>query len=135
MSFVYFAFNESIDFKEQSDTIGSGITLIALDSNKNALSGSALGRKGTPAETIGRDAAEKLCMQIAAGKAVDSFASDQLIPFMALAKGRSTIYCAKLSKHCVTNIAVCEKLLSVKFDVKGAVGKPAEISVEGAAFT
>jgi len=129
------AFPKTIEFKEQSNTIGSGITLIALDSEGNALSGSSLGRKGKPAAVVGKEAAEKLLSEISAGKAVDYHAADQLVPFMALAKGQSTIHCSKLTKHCLTNIAVCEKLLGVKFEVKGVLEKPAEISVEGIGFT
>ena len=129
------AFPKTIEFKEQSNTIGSGITLIASDSAGNRLSGSALGRKGTPAAVVGKEATERLLSEISAGKAVGSHTADQIIPFMALAKGKSTIHCSKLTKHCLTNIAVCEKILGVKFDVKGKLEKPAEISVEGIGFT
>ncbi len=128
-------FAETIESKNPSDTIGSGITLIASDAGRNKLSGSALGRRGKPAEQVGKEAAEKLLAHIKQGKAVDSFTADQLIPFMALAKGYSTIHCSRLSQHCLTNITVCEKLLGVKFGVKGLIGKQAEISVEGTAFT
>ena len=129
------SFSKTIEFKEQSNTIGSGITLIASDSKGNMLSASASGRRGKPAAVVGKEAAEKLLSEISAGKAVDSHAADQLIPFMALAKGKSTIHCSRLTKHCLTNIAVCEKILGVKFDVKGKLEKPAEISVEGIGFT
>lgn len=128
------AFEEHIEFKERSDTIGSGITLIALDCNGNMLSASALGAKGRPAEIVGKEAAERLMQEIAAKKAVDSHAADQLIPFMALAKGYSTIHCSRLTQHCLTNIAVCEKMLGVHFDVKGEPEKPAEVFVEGCAL-
>lgn len=127
-------FSETIEFREQSDTIGSGITLIAIDSEGNMLSASALGKRGKPAELVGREAAEKLIQQVSRGKAVDYFTADQLVPFMALAKGYSTIQCSKLTQHCLTNIAVCEKLLEVKFDVKGSLGEQAEIFVDGTAF-
>jgi len=129
------AFEKHIEFKERSNTIGSGITLIAADPKGNMLSGSALGRKGKPAETVGKEAAEKLLAELSAKKAVDSHAADQLIPFMALAKGCSTIHCSKLTQHCLTNISVCKQMLNVKFDVKGELGQPAEIFVEGLGFT
>ena len=128
-------FFKTIEFKEKSNTIGSGITLIASDSKGNKLSASASGRRGKQASVVGKEAAEKLISEISAGKAVDSHTADQLIPFMALAKGKSTINCGKLTKHCLTNIAICEKLLGVKFEVKGTPEKPAKISVEGIGFT
>tara|TARA_Y100000310_G_C20701495_1_gene830393 strand:+ start:5521 stop:6570 length:1050 start_codon:yes stop_codon:yes gene_type:complete len=127
-------FEEHIESKKPSNTIGSGITLIATDSNGNVLSASSLGRKGKLAELVGQEAGEKLLVEMSAGKAVDSHAADQLIPFMALAKGYSTIHCTKLTQHCLTNIAICEKILGVKFEVKGEKDSPAEIFVEGIGF-
>ncbi len=128
-------FDEKIEFKQPSNTIGSGITLIAIDSEGNMLAGSALGKRGKPAEVVGKEAAQKLLQELSEKKAVDSHAADQLIPFMALAKGYSTIKCSKLTQHCLTNIAICEQLLGVKFDAKGSLGQPAEIFVEGSGFT
>ncbi|MDP6670846.1 MAG: RNA 3'-terminal phosphate cyclase [archaeon] len=128
-------FFKTIEFKEKSNTIGSGITLIASDSKGNKLCASSSGRRGKQAAVVGKEAAEKLISEISAGKAVDSHTADQLIPFMALANGKSTIHCGKLTKHCLTNIAICEKLLGVKFEVKGIAEKPAKISVEGIGFT
>jgi RNA 3'-terminal phosphate cyclase (ATP) len=129
------AFSEHIEFRQPSDTIGSGVTLIAVDSGGNRLSASALGRRGKPAGTVGKEAAERLLREISAGKAVDSHAADQLVPFMALAKGYSTIQCSRLTQHSLANIAVCEQLLGVRFDVKGSLGQASEIFVEGIGLT
>ncbi len=127
-------FDERIDCREKAETIGSGITLFARTSSGLVLSGSALGAKGKPAETVGREAAQSLLEELSAKKACDSHLADQLIPFMALAKGRSEIHAAKLAKHCITNIAIVEKFLPVKFSVEGKEGSHATISVEGIAF-
>jgi RNA 3'-phosphate cyclase len=129
------SFDEKIESKKPSDAIGSGITLIAVDSDGNMLAASALGKQGKPAETVGKEAAQKLLQELAPAKAVDSHTADQLIPFMALAEGYSTIQCSKLTRHCLTNISVCETMVGVKFDVRGKLGGPAEIFVEGAGFT
>jgi RNA 3'-terminal phosphate cyclase (ATP) len=127
-------FEETIECRENASTIGSGITLLAFTSTGAVLSGSALGKKGLPAEQVGREAAEKLLKQLAPKKACDSHLADQLIQFMALAKGKSEIQATSLTRHCQTNIAVTEKFLPVKFEVQGSLGKPASISVEGASF-
>lgn len=128
-------FEEFIECRESSSTIGSGITLLAFSEDGFVLSGSALGRKGVPAEHVGREAAERLLEEISQGMPCGSHLADQLIPFMALAKGNSEIHTARLTGHCLTNISIAEKFLPASFRVDGAPGGPAKISVEGTAFT
>ncbi len=127
-------FRESIESSESSATIGSAISIFAHFSRGAVLSGSALGEKGKPAERVGEEAARNLLSELGPKQPCDSHLADQLIPFMALAKGKSELRCTLLSQHCLTNIAVVEKFLPVKFAVEGELGKPAKISVEGAAF-
>lgn len=130
-----------IDFEEnishssgRTDTIGSGIDLFAVFSSGNILAGNFLGAKGLPAERVGVNAAKHLIQQIKLNAPCDFHLADQLIPFMALAKGESIIKITKLSQHTLTNIAITEKFLPVKFEVKGNLNEPAEVSVKGIAF-
>jgi len=76
-----------------------------------------------------------LLKELNAKKPCDSHLADQLIPFMALAKGKSELHATRLSQHCLSNIAVVERFLPVKFSVQGKEGEPAVISVEGAGFS
>ncbi|MBN2066980.1 MAG: RNA 3'-terminal phosphate cyclase [Candidatus Diapherotrites archaeon] len=128
-------FIEKIESSEHLATIGSAISVFARFSKGAVLSGSALGMKGKPAEQVGKEAAQALLAELEAKQPCDSHLADQLIPFMALAKGKSEIRATKLTQHCLTNIAVTEKFLPVKFSVRGSLGEPAEISVEGHAFS
>ena len=93
--------------------------------------GNALGKKGKPAFAVGKEAAENLFKELKAGKACDSNLADQLIPFMALAEGESLIETNRLSNHTLTNIAVTEKMLGVKFEVEGEGSQPGKIRVKG----
>lgn len=128
-------FEENISYASgRKDTTGSGIELFASFSSRNIIAGNALGEKGKPAEKVGKEAAEKLLEQLKTNTPCDLHLADQLIPFMALAKGKSEIHTTKLTQHTLTNISVTEKFLSVKFEVKGNLNEPAEISVEGIAF-
>jgi len=127
-------FRESIESSEHAATIGSAISIFAHFSSGAVLSGSALGEKGKPAERVGEEAARNLLSELGPKQPCDSHLADQLVPFMALAKGKSEIHCTKLTQHCLTNITIVEKFLPVKFAVEGELGKPAKISVEGAAF-
>ena len=125
---------EKVECREKSETTGSGIDLFAYFSSGAVLGANALGEKGKPAEKVGREAAEKLLKELSAKKPCDSHLADQLIPFMALAQGYSTIETTALTEHTQTNIFVVEKFLDVKFEVSGNLHEPAEISVMGAGF-
>jgi RNA 3'-terminal phosphate cyclase (ATP) len=91
---------------------GSGITLWT-----GCCGGSALGKKGLPAEKVGRRAAEEVIAELKAGTSVDIHLADQLIPYMALA-GKSSYTVREMTPHTVTNIWVTEQFLDVKFRVE-----------------
>ncbi len=91
---------------------GSGITLWT-----GLFGGSALGKKGFPAEKVGRKAAGEILSELRSGAAVDVHLADQLIPYMALA-GNSSYTARELSMHTKTNIWVTEQFLDVKFRIR-----------------
>jgi len=123
-------FEELCSFEpERKDTIGSVCSVFAFFSNGAVIGASALGAKGKPATDVGKEAAANLLQELEANAPCDSHLADQLIPFMALARGRSEILATKITEHAKTNIAVTEKLLDVKFSIEGN-----KISVEGAAY-
>lgn len=126
---------DKIDYSSRKDTIGSGIDIFAYFSSGAVLGTNSLGKKGTPATNVGNEAAEKMVSELKAEKPCDSHLADQLIIYMALAKGISKIECTKLTNHALTNIWVIEQFLPVKFEVKGNLNEAAEISVEGIGFT
>jgi RNA 3'-terminal phosphate cyclase len=76
---------------------------------------SALGRKGVPAEALGEACAIDLADTIRSRATVDAHALDQVLPFMALAKGDSAVLAEELTGHAETNIWVIEKFLGKKF--------------------
>jgi len=114
---------------------GTGTALWVETERGAILGGSCLGRPGKPAEQVGREAAESLLDQLKTGRAVDRYLTDQLIPYMALAEGRSEIMSAELTLHALTNIELVEKILGVKFEVEGQQGQAGRIGVDGLGFT
>jgi RNA 3'-terminal phosphate cyclase (ATP) len=92
---------------------GTGIVLWAEFTN-SVMGSSSLGKRGKRAEKVGEEAAALLCNEISSGAVVDSHLGDQLIPYIALAKGNSSIVC-KLTSHTKTNIYTTEKILGRKF--------------------
>lgn len=114
---------------------GTGITLWAETESGAILGASSLGRPGKPAEQVGHEAAESLVKQFSTGCAVDRHLTDQLIPYMALADGTSEITSAELTSHALTNIALVEQILGVKFEVDGQQGQQGRIKVIGLGFS
>jgi len=114
---------------------GAGITLWAETKNGAVIGSGSLGRPGKPAERVGREAAESLLSQLKTGCAVDRYLTDQLIPYLALAEGTSEITSSELTSHTLTNIALVERILGVKFEVQGRQGEPGRVLVEGRGFS
>jgi RNA 3'-terminal phosphate cyclase (ATP) len=106
----------------QQFSTGSGITLWS-----GLLGGSALGKRGLPAEKVGRSAAEELLTELRAGASVDVHLADQLIPYMGLSGGGSYTV-RELSQHTRTNIWATEQFLDVFFNIQKR-GKLVEVSV------
>ncbi|AMM54647.1 RNA 3'-terminal phosphate cyclase [Pyrococcus kukulkanii] len=105
---------------------GSGIVLWA-ETDCLRLGGDALGKRGKPAEVVGKEAAQELLEQLKTGACVDKFLGDQLIPFIAFSGGKIKV--AEITKHLITNIWVVEQFLGKVFEVNGELGKPGEIKV------
>ncbi len=105
---------------------GSGIVVWA-ETDSLRLGGDALGKRGKPAEVVGREAADELLGQLAPKKAVDRFLGDQLIPFLAFAGGEIGV--AEITNHLVTNVWVVEQFLGKTFEVEGNVGEPGVVRV------
>ena len=108
--------------KDASHRIGSGIFLFSRD--KNSLIGDgALGAKGKRAEEVGEEAAKLFLEKCSEG--FDCHMSDQIVPYMALADGASSIFTKKTS-HLETNISILEIFYNIKF-----LWKDDRLEVEG----
>jgi RNA 3'-terminal phosphate cyclase (ATP) len=111
---------------------GTGITLWAKY-EYTTLGASSLGKPGKRAESVGEEAAEKLLKEMRSPGAIDSHMCDQIIPYMALAEGKSRIFVNELTNHLKTNVNVVENILGVKFDILEYKGGFL-IEVEGIGF-
>lgn len=107
----------STEFSQNIST-GSGITLWCP-----GMGGSSLGEKGKPAEGVGRKAARALLNELRSGASTDVHLADQLIPYMALAKGECSLTTRFLTPHTRTNIWVVERFLDFKFKIEGKIEK------------
>lgn len=114
--FEHFKIKPSISI-EYCDSPCAGCGLVVwLKTDKGAVLGSDIaGERGVRAESLGEKVAENLIKDYESS-AVDRYATDQLIPFLALAQ-KSSIKVPEITKHAETNIWVVEKFLPVKFKI------------------
>ncbi len=101
----------------QTQCPGSQICLIAGFGN-TAIGADNLGKFGRPAEQIGSEAAVELLNEEKSGACLDKNLTDQILPYIALASGKSQITVSEVTNHCKTNIWVIEKFLDGKFEIK-----------------
>lgn len=106
---------------------GTGIVLWAKCEG-GIIGASSLGEPGKPAERVGAEAAEGLISQLSVGRAVDKYLTDQLIPYLALAKN-SEIGSCEISLHTLTNLTLVRSFLGVEFETDGELGRPGRIRV------
>lgn len=102
------------------DTLSKGSVIVLQAGYSNTvIGGDAIGEKGKPSEEVAQEAVDSLLK----GKtgAVDQYAGDQLIPFLAYLGGKIKV--PKISQHMKTNIKVAEQLLPVEFEIKNRVIK------------
>jgi len=113
---------------------GSGITLTAKYDNGLAIGADSIGERGKPAEAVGADAANKLIAELSSNAPIDRHMGDILIPYMAVANGRSEVRVSEITLHTLTNIKVAEMITGAKFSVEGDIHQPGKISVDGIAL-
>ncbi|XP_076439997.1 RNA 3'-terminal phosphate cyclase-like [Babylonia areolata] len=113
---------------------GTGIIVVAETSTGCLLAGSALGKKGVPAEQVGADAAQMLINNVENGGCVDEYLQDQLILLMALAKGKSRVLCGPITLHTETAIHVAKQLTQAQFKIEKVSQTTNMIECEGIGF-
>ncbi|XP_012697423.1 RNA 3'-terminal phosphate cyclase [Clupea harengus] len=111
---------QSLSERENACGSGNGIIIFAESSTGCVFAGSALGKKGVYADKTGIEAAEMLLRNIRHNGCVDEFLQDQLIIYMALAKGTSRMRTGPITLHTKTAIHVAEQLTEAKFSVSKA---------------
>ncbi len=107
---------EKIEYYQTSST-GSQINIIG-DFANTIIGVDDLGKLGKSAEQVGKQAANNFLAEGKSNACLDSHTADQILPFMAQAKEKSSITASEITEHCKTNIWVIEKFLEGKFETK-----------------
>jgi RNA 3'-phosphate cyclase len=102
----------------QSQSPGSQICLAALFEN-TIIGADNLGKLGKRAEDVGKEAALELLKEQKSEACLDKYLADQILPYLALAPGKSRVTVSETTNHCKTNIRVIEKFIRGKFEIEG----------------
>ncbi len=105
---------------DQSNTFqkGSSIVLYAETDTGVIIGADAIGELRKMSEAVGKEAAQKLLAELSVKPSVDVYLADMLIPYMALAQGKSTFLVRTISEHIESNIWLMEKMLNIKFTIE-----------------
>lgn len=103
--------------RTDGDSRGAGIVLVAEYEN-GMLGSNALTSRGHTAEKAGEDAATDLLREMSSGATMDVHTADQLLPYMAMAEGKSGFTVSRISKHLLSQMDTLESFLDVKFGVE-----------------
>jgi RNA 3'-terminal phosphate cyclase (ATP) len=115
---------------DKAPSPGQGTVLFLVLESEGGVSGfSALGKRGKRAEQVAEEAVDQTIEHIKSERCIDPHLSDQLIPFAALAKGKSLFTVSRITRHLLTNIWVVEQFLDVRIEVKGREGEPGRVEI------
>jgi RNA 3'-phosphate cyclase len=107
---------------------GPGSFLFLLAEYEKTVAGfSSLGSRGKPAEKVADEAVNALKDFNRSEGCIDPHLADQLIPFLALAKGNSSFTTTQMTDHLLTNIWVVERFLQEKIGKWGEKGRPGRV--------
>ncbi|MDW7774172.1 MAG: RNA 3'-terminal phosphate cyclase [Desulfobulbaceae bacterium] len=118
---------------EPAPSPGQGNVLYLRGEYENSLAGfSVLGKKGKPAEQVAQELCRAFLHFAASAASVDKHLADQLLLYMALARGNSMIITEEVTGHLTTGIGIIEKFIPVRFKLDPDVRS---VEVTGAAYT
>lgn len=121
---------------EEADADSPGTLAFVWIREKARLLGAAsLGRRGKPAEEVGRDAALELLKPLTAGACCDRHLSDQLLLPAALSIKASTWTTDAVTSHFKTNAWVISRFLSCRIEYKELASGGYAIRVSPAHFS
>lgn len=116
-------------FEAPSLQAGAALAVWAETETGCLLGADMAGARGRTAEFIGEKTAIMLLEDLDSGATVDRHLGDQVIPFAALAEGRSTFVVPAVTDHVESRLWLVERILRAKTGVKGKV-----VTIEGVGY-
>jgi RNA 3'-terminal phosphate cyclase (ATP) len=111
-------------------TPGQGTFIFLMGEYEHAVAGfTALGARGKRAEEVGREAAEEFLAHHATGAPVDPHLADQLVLYLALARGESRIATSRITSHLETNLRIAGLFLPFAYRLEGERDRPGMVTI------
>jgi RNA 3'-terminal phosphate cyclase (ATP) len=108
---------------------GAGLAAFADLTDGSRLGSDRAGAPGRRSEAIGRYVARQLLEDMKTGATLDRYASDQIIPFAALASGDSRFRIPRVTEHIESSAWLCREILGAQVKAEGH-----ELSIKGIGF-
>jgi RNA 3'-terminal phosphate cyclase (ATP) len=111
-------------------TPGRGTFIFLKAETENCLSGfSSLGERGKKAELVGEEAVKEFLDYYSSSACLDGHLADQIVLYLAIAKGESSFTTTEISRHLLTNLWVIEKFLDIRYTIEGEMGRPGKVTI------
>jgi RNA 3'-terminal phosphate cyclase (ATP) len=109
---------------------GQGTFIFIRGEYEHAVSGfTALGARGKPAEAVGEEAAVEFLTHHQTGMPIDPHLADQLVLYLALAKGPSVFATSRITGHLETNLVVAGYFLDIAVQITGERDAPGTVKI------
>jgi RNA 3'-terminal phosphate cyclase (ATP) len=109
---------------------GPGSFFFLVAESEKAIAGfSSLGERGKPAEEVAKEALDSLRDYTKSDGCIDPHLSDQLVPFIVLAKGSSAFTTTRITEHLLTNLWVMQHFFDVRISRLGERGENGKVEV------
>lgn len=119
-----------IEILSETASNGQGSFLFLVAESEEVKAGfSSLGKKGKRAEEVADEAIDSLKGYMESDGCVDPHLADQLVPFMALRKGSSSLTTTRITEHLLTNLWVISHFLDIKILRSGNSGEKGRIDL------
>jgi RNA 3'-terminal phosphate cyclase (ATP) len=112
---------------------GEGTFVFLKGEYKHTLTGfSSLGKRGKPAETVGKEAAEEFLAFHKSQGCLDPHLSDQIVMYLCLSQEDSSFTTSRITQHLLTNLWVIEKFLNIQYEIEGDIHSEGKIQLKPA---
>ena len=120
-----------IDVREIVALDQGSFLFLAADCGNGRGGFSGLGGRGEDVARVADATVEGLLAFVRSDAACDPYLADQLVVPLALAAGTSRLTTSRVTPHLVTAIALVQQILGCPAQVRGNIGSPGSVTLEG----